>query len=122
MAKYCLDTYTLWEIILGNPKFSFLMNEPFVITDWTLIELYKTMLREFDKDASRKWYEKFKSCCATVDISLVLNALDFQHQNKKENLSIFDCVGYFYSLENDLEFGTGDKECRNKEGDLFLQQ
>ena len=25
MSKKCLDTYALWELVLGNPKFAFLL-------------------------------------------------------------------------------------------------
>ena len=52
MTEKCLDTYALWEIIHGNPKFAFLLNDDFVLTDWTLIELYKTLLKSFDKNFS----------------------------------------------------------------------
>ena len=52
----------------------------------------------------------------------MIKALKFRVDNKRENLSIFDCIGYIYSLENNLKFVTGDKFFKNKEEVLFIQK
>ena len=122
MAKRCLDTYALWEIILGNPKFTFLLNQQYVITNWTLVEFYKTLLQRFDKSTAIIWYNKFKSFAEDVNIEVAIKAVEFQHDSKKEGMSLFDCIGYLFSLENNYDFVTGDKAFKDKEGILFIQK
>jgi len=34
-------------------------------------------------------------------------------ENKKKNLSFFDCAGYIFARENNYKFVTGDKEFEN---------
>ena len=122
MAINCLDTYALWEIQFENPKYAFLLNQPFVITNWTLIEFYKTMLKQFGKEIAMLWHEKFKPHCKEVGIDVLIKSVDFQHENKKDDMSLFDCVGYLFSLENNFKFVTGDKAFKNKEMVLFIQK
>ena len=122
MAMNCLDTYALWEIQFENPKYAFLLNQPFVITNWILVEFYKTMLKQFGKEIAMLWHEKFKPYCKEVETGVLIKAVDFQHENKKEGMSLFDCVGYMFSLENNLTFVTGDKAFKNKKGVLFIQK
>ena len=120
MKELCIDTYALWEIIQGNPKFSFLLNEEMVITEWTLLELYKTMIKSFDKSFSLLWIEKFRPFSRTVNFETLMMSVDFFEENKKKNLSLFDCVGYIYSKTNNLRFVTGDKEFKDMENVLFI--
>lgn len=119
---YCLDTYALWEIQFCNEKFSRFLSSDFVITDWTLAEFYKTLLKEYDKKTADYWYKRFKPYSKNVDIEVIIRAVLFQHLNKKEGMSLFDCVGYIFSLENNLKFVTGDKEFKHKEGVVFIQK
>jgi len=122
MKVNCLDTYALWEIQLANPKYSPILNCPFIITDWTLVEFYKTMLKEYGKEIAVKWYEKFKPYFKRVDIDILIKAVDFHRENKREDISLFDSVGYIFSLEKNYIFVTGDKAFKNKEGVLFIQK
>lgn len=120
MVTYCLDTYALWEIQFENLKYAFLLNQSFVITDWTLVEFYKTMIREFNRDIAVNWCNKFKPHAKKVEIDLLIKAVDLQSENKKDNMSLFDCVGYIFSLQNDFTFVTGDRVFKNKKGVLFI--
>ena len=122
MTINCLDTYALWEIQFENPKYAFLLNKPFVITNWTLTEFYKTMLKQFGKGIAMLWYDKFKIHGREVDNDLLIKAVDFQHENRKDDMSLFDCIGYVYALENNLTFVTGDRAFKNKKGVLFISK
>jgi len=122
MELYCLDTYALWEILKKNPKYDFILDMPFVVTNWTLIEFYKTMLRELDKETASEVIKHLLPHRQDVDIKILLKAIDYQHDNKKEDLSVFDCVGYIFSLENRFSFVTGDKAFENRKGVLFVRK
>lgn len=119
---YCLDTYALFELFYGNPKFSQFFVERSIITDWTLVEFFKTMLKEYDKEKAEHWFRKFTPFCKAVDREILRKAVLFQRENKKANISLFDAVGYLYAKENNLFFVTGDKEFKGKEGILFIQK
>lgn len=119
---YCLDSYALWEIQFGNEKFSGFLTEKFVITDWTFVEFYRTLLREYNKKTADYWFRKFKPYIRKVNIDILIKAVLFQYENKKRRMSLFDCVGYLFSKENNLKFLTGDKEFKHREGAYFTQK
>ncbi len=117
---FCLDTYALVEIRRGNPKFLELSSRDFVITDLTMAEFYSILYRQNEENAAIEWNHKLHAYCRTVSKEILIKALKYRIDNKKEELSIFDCIGYIYALENNLKFVTGDKEFKNKEGVLFI--
>ena len=119
---FYLDTYALAEIGDGNPKFMEFLNKEFVITDLTLGEYYSVVYRDGREDKAIYWHSRLASLCKPVSRNILVNALKYWIDNKKDNLSIFDCVGYIFALENNLRFVTGDKEFKNKEGVLFIQK
>ncbi len=118
----CLDSYALWEIQLGNPKFAAIMEKDFIVADWTLVEFYKTILREHNLVTADYWLRKLTPFCKKVELGLLIKAVQLQHRNKKRNLSLFDCVGYMFAVENNMQFVTGDKEFRNVPGVVFIQK
>lgn len=119
---YCLDTYALVEIANGNPKFSFLMKEDFIITNTTLAEFYRILLRDKDKEEAEYWVEKLSNFTVNITKEIMLKAQEFRFANKKKDLSFFDCVGYIFSKENNYTFVTGDKEFRDLENVKFIQK
>lgn len=118
----CLDTYALVEINNGNPKFVSFLEEDAVITDITMAEFYADMYRKYDERTADYWHKKLSVFCKPVHREILIKAVKFRIENKKKNLSFFDCVGYVYSLENSLKFVTGDKEFKDKEGVIFIQK
>ena len=119
---FCLDTYALAEIGNGNPKFSEFLNKEFIITDLTMAEYYSVLYRDGKEDKAIYWHNRLSSFCKSVSREILIKALKYRIDNKKEDLSIFDCMGYIYALENNLKFVTGDKEFKNKEGVMFIQK
>ncbi|HLC61857.1 PIN domain-containing protein [Candidatus Woesearchaeota archaeon] len=117
----CLDTYALVEIGRNNPDFTGLLNQDFVITDLTIAEFYLFLYKEGNEDLARYWLKKLESFYRNVSRNVLIKSLKYRADNKKENLSIFDAVGYIYSLENGLKFVTGDRAFKNKEGVLFIK-
>lgn len=118
----CLDTYALIEIRKGNPKFSFLLNKEIIITDLTMAEFYSVLYRENDENTAIYWHKKLEFYCRAVSRNILIRALKYRIDNKKEGLSIFDCIGYIYAEENNMKFVTGDKAFKDKEGVMFIQK
>jgi len=115
----CFDTYILVEIKQDNPDFMKFLDQEFIITDMTMAEFYIIVYKEKGQSEADYWHKKFVSYCRPVSREILIKALKYRIDNKKENLSIFDCVGYIYALENNLKFVTGDKAFKNKESVLF---
>lgn len=122
MTMHCLDTYALIEIFKGNPRFTPLFDDPFIITTWTFVEFYKTLLRDYGAEMAMPWIQRVKQHSFDVDIELLIQAVQFHFQHRKENLSLFDAIGYTYSLHSHFLFVTGDKAFKDREGVLFLQK
>ena len=122
MKTKCLDTYALIEIHDENPNFINYLNEDFVIIDLIMAEFYGIMLRNYNEQTAQYLFKKFEAYLKPVDVKILIKAVKFRQENKKENLSFFDCVGYVYALENNMNFVTGDKEFKNKEGVMFIQK
>lgn len=107
---FCLDTYALVEIALGNAKFTKYETESFTVTDLTLAEFYSVQLRMHDERTADYWFRRMSPFSAAVTKELLINAVKFRHENKPKNFSFFDAVGYVYAKTNKLKFLTGDKD------------
>jgi len=119
---YCLDTYALIEIAEGNPKFSFLIKEDFIIPSTTLAEFSWVLLKNKNRDDVEYWIKKLSNFSSDVKKEIMIKSQIFRYLNKKRDLSFFDCVGYIFSKENNYIFVTGDKEFKDLEGVKFIQK
>ncbi len=119
---YCLDMYALWEIQLGNPKFALFSTEQFVISEWTFVEFYRSILKQYDKVTADYWLRKLQPSIKKIELGILTKAVVFQEDNKKTNMSLFDAIGYIYSQENNITFVTGDKKFKGRKGVLFIQK
>lgn len=122
VIAYCLDTYALMEIYLGNKKFLHYLNSDFVITDLTLVEFYGVILKEYDEQTAEYWYKKLGQYSIPLDNLILKEAIKFKHHHKKQRISFFDSVGYIFSLSNGFKFVTGDKEFEKMEGVEFIKK
>ena len=118
----CFDTYVLVEIHDENPKFINYLNEEFVIPDIIMAEFYGVILRGYNEKTAEYLYKKFKPYVANVSVDLLVKAVRYRYENKTQNLSFFDCVGYVYALEKNIPFVTGDKEFENKENVEYIKK
>ena len=117
----CLDTYTLIEIHDKNPNFIDCINQELVISEITMTEFYGILLRDYNEDTANYLLKKFHPFVVPVSFDILIKAVKYRHENKKQKLSFFDCVGYTYARENKIKFVTGDKEFENKPGVEFIK-
>ena len=117
----CLDTYALIEVAKGNSEYVKLFEKEFLITNETLAEFFWVVLRDFGSRLAEEWYKKLASYGTDVKQSLLIEAMRYRFEHKKENLSFFDCVGYLYAQTENHLFVTGDKEFKDKKGVLFIK-
>jgi|SRR3989344_9635727 len=117
----CLDTYALIEIHDENPYFLHFLNQEFVVPEITMAEFYGIILRDYDEKTANYLLKKFMMYIIPVKLDIMIKAVKYRHENKKQNLSFFDCVGYMFSREKGMKFVTGDKEFEDKEGVEFVK-
>lgn len=106
----CLDTYALVEISKENPNFEIYLGSEFVITDPTIAEFYLVLFREEGEKVADYWFKKLETYCLPASKEILIEAVKFKHEKRKQNISFFDAVGYVFSLKNNYNFVTGDKE------------
>jgi len=117
-----LDTYVLWEIAIGNPKFIHYLEEDFVVNDLILAEFYGIFLREFNEQTANYWILKLKCYSQEVPLHILIKAVKFKRNNPKKKLSFFDASGYMFARENNYTFVTGDKEFEHLQGVEFVKK
>ena len=121
-VRRCLDTYILIEISRGNSKFAEYINSSFVITDLTLAEFYSVLLREEGEKIADYWFKKLERYSLPATKEVLIEAIKFRYNHRKQDISFFDAVGYIFSLKNGYYFVTGDKEFENFPGVEFKKK
>ena len=119
MVKKYLDTYALAEIAQGNPQFLTYLSQDFIISDLTLAEFYAVLLWEEGVAMADHWFKKLEPYSAPVVRSILIKAIRFRYEVRKQNVSFFDAVGYIFALEHHCLFVTGDKEFEGLRGVEF---
>jgi hypothetical protein len=117
----CLDSYALVEIHEKNKNYAFALSQDFVIPDSTLSEFYLILYRKLGKQTADYWLKKLSPYSVNVNLDIWIKSMSYRHEHIKENLSMFDCIGYVFAQENKLRFVTGDKQFKNKKGVLFVK-
>ena len=109
------------EITAENPKYLGMLDSDFVIAAPTLAEFYLVIYKKFNEKTADYWLGELAGHARTASVDVWIKAVKFRHEHKAENLSIFDCVGYIYSVENGFVFVTGDIQFKNKKGVEFVK-
>src|SRR3989344_8625995 len=107
--SFVFDTYALIEIIKGNKNYKIYTNEKIVINNFIFSELCYVLFREGYPN-TEKWLGKFMKYIFSVKSDIIKDAMYFRVKNKKQNMSITDCISYFMAKDLGIRFLTGDKE------------
>ena len=119
--KFFCDTYALIEIIGGNKSYRKYENATLITSEFNLIELYYHFLRSYGKDAAELYFNRWLDLCVQIPHGTIKIGMEIKLANKKEKLSYIDCIGYSFSLQNNVLFLTGDSKFQNKPGVEFVK-
>lgn len=119
--KLCFDTYVLVEMHKGNITFKSLLSDEFVIPYPILAEFFHVMYQEHNLRTAKYWVEQLKMFAQNISLQVWIRAAKYRYDHRKENLSLYDCLGYVFALENDLVFVTGDKQFKGKKGVMYVK-
>jgi len=123
MSKnYFFDSYSIIELIRGNPNYEF-VKEKIVITGvMNLAEVYYSLLLENQKETADSIIKKINFQFLDSNPEIVIESAFLRYRLKKLELSYVDCLGYVLALRNNLLFLTGDKEFENLENVEFVKK
>ena len=117
--QYFFDTYALIELTKNNPNFIKYADEFVTTTIFNLVELYYSILRDYNEEKAEDVYYRYKECAIQVNDDIIFEASKLKLKNK--NLSYTDCIGYCLALKNNLKFLTGDKEFKGMDNVEFVK-
>jgi len=115
------DTYALIEVIGGNKNYNKYENALLVTSEFNLIELYYHFLKNYGKNIAELYFNHWVDSCLQVPYNTIKFGMEIKLANKKEKLSYIDCIGYAFSLQNNLPFLTGDSKFKDKIGVEFVK-
>src|SRR3989344_7070895 len=118
---YFLDTYAFIELIKGNERYKQFINGNFRTTILNLYELYFNILKEFNERKAKEYFEKYYLSIIEIKKEQVFKAAKFKLENKKNNLSYVDALGYEISKFENFKFLTGEKEFENMPNIEFVR-
>ena len=115
------DTYALIEILRGNGGYQSFRDKILITSDLNLMELYYSYLRTNGAEIAKRALGFWKDFALTIPIETIEPAMRFKLLNKKDDLSYIDCMGYVYSLENNIKFLTGDMKFKDIFGVEYIK-
>jgi|SRR3989344_3790598 len=118
---YFFDTYALFEIIEKNEKYEKYREFPLIVSVLNLAELYGTVLRELGAEKADELYGKFVFQIVEITPEAIIEAVKFRYENRKDDVSLPDSVGYLLAKKHKLKFLTGDKFFENRDGVEFVK-
>ncbi len=121
IGVFFCDTYALIEIVGGNPNYQKYLSYTLLTSEYNLMELYYAFLRDYNQQTANKYFDQWSEFLVKIPLETIKQAMVFRLNNKKDNLSYVDCIGYAFSQQNGIKFLTGDIKFQNKEGVEFAK-
>ena len=120
--SYFYDSYAIIEILERNENYLKFSNNVITTSVLDLFEVYYYLLKKHNKITADYWAKKLNFNFLEIAPLVSIEASEFRFDNKKEDLSLVDCVGYILALKNILKFLTGDEKFENKENVEFVKK
>src|SRR3989344_602980 len=101
--KFVYDTYALIEILNKNPNYLKYVNEEIIINDFIFAEFCYQLIKDNEKEIE-EILKEVEPAIVKLNPVIIKKAMKFRHQNKKQKLSMTDCISYFQSKELEIKF------------------
>lgn len=118
---YFFDTYAIFEIIEKNEKYEKYKEFPLIVSVLNIAEFYGTLLRELGEKKADEVYKKLVFQIIEITPDTIIDAVKFRYENRKDDVSLPDAVGYLLAKKYNLKFLTGDKFFENKDQVEFVK-
>lgn len=117
---FFFDTYALFEIIRGNPKYHPYEEAVAVTTVFNLAELNYGLKKEMDETKANDITERFASTLTVVTVDDIKEAMSLRIRQK--DLSIPDAIGYTVAQRLRIKFLTGDGDFEHRPDVEFVKK
>ncbi len=118
---YFYDSYAIIEILERNKNYLKFSNNIITTNVLDLFEVYYYLLKKHNKITADYWAKKLNFDFLEITPIVSIKASEFKFDNKKEKLSLVDCIGYILALKNNIKFLTGDSKFKNKKNVEFAK-
>ena len=119
---YFYDSYAIIEILERNKNYLKFSEDIITTSVLDLFEVYYYLLKKHNKITADYWAKKLNFNFLEISPLVSIEASRFRFDNKKEKLSLVDCVGYILALKNNMKFLTGDEKFENKKNVEFVKK
>lgn len=117
---YFFDTYAIFEIVIGNPKYQKYTDCDIITTIYNIAEFNYNLKKEKDKKEVDELTKKYYNYIVEVNLEDIEMAMDLKIKHK--NLSIPDVIGYIVAKRHKVRFLTGDECFRDFENVEFVKK
>ncbi len=117
---FFFDSYALFEIIGGNPRYGPYQDASIITAIFNLAELNYGLKKEVDHVKADEFTRKFSSSLVEVTVDDVTKAMSLRF--KKKDLSIPDAIGYTVAQRLNVRFLTGDDDFKDMPNVEFVKK
>src|SRR3989338_10424977 len=116
VKSFFFDSYAFFEIANGNLAYEPYTKEIAIITTkLNLMELHYGLLRTEGKERADELYAQYVGFAIGFNDEDIKTANQFRLEQKKQDLSYVDCLGYVLAKKNNVKFLTGDGKFKDLE-------
>ncbi len=118
-TKFFFDTYALIEVFQGKEAYKPYLDAVFFVTKLNLFEFHQYLLRIRGPGFADAEIEKYLPHLRIFDLQVIKKASRLR-KGRAGGVSMTDCIGYVYAVENGLIFLTGDRAFEGMEKVRFV--
>ncbi|PSG98932.1 MAG: hypothetical protein BRC29_02265 [Nanohaloarchaea archaeon SW_7_43_1] len=114
-ADYFFDTYAIIKMVEGKENYRKYHGEPIITSLYNIYEFSYYLLRQYDRNKAEEVLNKLNYNLIETREEDLMAAANIKFENKEQQLSYVDCMGYTLAGKNNLKFLTGDQKFEDKE-------
>ena len=118
---YFFDSYAIIALAENEPSYDEYKEIEIITSVLNIGEIYQITLRKHGKASADGWFKKINFKLLEITPEIIVEAVCFRHENKKNDFSLPDAVGYKLSLKHNLKFLTGDRQFENLDNVEFVK-
>lgn len=122
MTLFFYDSYAVIEYLNDNPRFrKYFEEHKGILTLLNILEVYYSVLNYAGKEKADTVLETLFPIAVEPSRETARKAMLFRLEQKKQDLSYADCLGYQAALDRGIKFLTGDSKFREMKNVEFVK-
>jgi hypothetical protein len=117
---FFFDTYAMFEILAGNPRYDKYSQYGIITTIFNLAEFNYNLKKEIAKERADELTKDYVGFIVDVEFDDLIEAMNLK--TKHRTLSIPDAIGYTMAKKHKVKFLTGDEDFRDFDNVEFVKK